>query len=347
MVFAVWRAIQLVLSWAFGARAGDAAFLWDAQAYSRIIGRGYHNGGGADRSITRFFPALSWLTKGVSFVTPSTRFAELLTANVIALLAFLAVFGVARAWKDDLVARRAVLLLAVFPVSLFLWAFYTEGLFIALGAGAYWADTRNRRWVAAGLLAGVATTRIPGILVAAVLVVAHLARERRLTKVSVLYACAGAAGLGAVMLQMYLQMGDALSFVSAQADFGNRKFAPPWTSIREGLGALKDADPRPARIVDLLALAMVFACVLFAARGRPTRWPLQAWLLPIAVVGLALCTPYLTGMSRFVMAAWPTFVIGGDLIGHVPRVVRIGVYVTSAVFAVFLAKYWAHGNFIA
>ena len=53
-----------------------------------------------------------------------------------------------KAWRDE-IARRAVLLFALFPSSLFLWAFYSEGMFIALGAGAVWADRRGKRGIAA------------------------------------------------------------------------------------------------------------------------------------------------------------------------------------------------------
>ena len=79
-------------------------------------------------------------------------------------------WGVSKAWRDEIVARRAVLLFALFPSSLFLWAFYSEGLFIALGAGAVWADRRGKRGLAAALLMGIGATRSVGILIPAVII---------------------------------------------------------------------------------------------------------------------------------------------------------------------------------
>jgi hypothetical protein len=114
-------------------------------------------------SVTAFFPGLPWLTRAVELVTPSRTFAEILTVNAIALAASVAVYGATRAWRDVAIARRAVVLMALFPSSLFLWPDYTEGIFIALSAGALWADRRDEKWLTTLLLAGVAATR-PGVV---------------------------------------------------------------------------------------------------------------------------------------------------------------------------------------
>jgi hypothetical protein len=345
-VFAIWRLAQLGLQLAFGAAAVDSAFQWDGQAYRRILVSGYHVGVGEAPSVTAFFPGLPWLTRAVEFVTPSRTFAEILTVNVIALAAFVAVYGATRAWRDAAIARRAVVLMALFPSSLFLWAYYTEGLFIALSAGALWADRRDKKWLTALLLAGVAATRPVGIGVAAVVVLAHLIRERRVHPTSVLYAVAGACGLGAVMVQQWRQMGDPLAFVDAQK-YWHRKLDFPWSSIREGLGSLKSGNPRPVKVLDLVVVAVVVLCVVYAARRGPSRWPYEAWFLPIVVVGVPLCGPYLSSMNRFLLSAWPVFAIGSEVLGRSPKIVRIAWYVASALLAVALARYWAHGDFVA
>jgi hypothetical protein len=289
VLFVVWRAIQLGLHLAFDGAGVNGAFLWDGQAYRRILESGYRVGTGETPAITAFFPGISWLTRAVEFVSPSREFAEILTVNLVALAAFVAVYGVTRAWRDEAIARRAVLLLALFPSSLFLWAFYTEGLFIALSAGALWADHRKHKWVTVVLLAAVAATRPVGIGVAVIIVLAHILRERRVSATSVLYAIGGACGLGIVMVQQWRQMGDPLAFVDAQK-YWHRKLDFPWASIREGLGALKDADPRPVKVLDLVAVGMVVVCVFFAVRLAKS-WPYEAWMLPIIVVGVPLCGP--------------------------------------------------------
>jgi len=96
--------------------------------------RGYSVAPGVPRPHTAFFPLTPWLARVPDLVLP-TRTAAMLVANVLALLAFIAVWAVAREWKDDGIARITVLLLALWPPSVYLWMFYAEAGFIAASAG--------------------------------------------------------------------------------------------------------------------------------------------------------------------------------------------------------------------
>src|SRR5581483_1385556 len=58
------------------------------------------------------------------------------------------------------VARRSVLYLAVFPMSLFLQAVYSESVFLLVAIGAFLAAER-RRFVVAGVLTGLALLARP------------------------------------------------------------------------------------------------------------------------------------------------------------------------------------------
>ena len=86
-------------------------------------------------------------------------------------------WGVTKVWRNERIARRAVLLMALFPSSLFLWAFYSEGLFILLGAGGVWADRKGKRGLAALCFLGLASTRSIGILLPLVVVAARIIRN--------------------------------------------------------------------------------------------------------------------------------------------------------------------------
>ena len=48
-------------------------------------------------------------------------------------------------------ARRAVWFAALFPASFFFTAYFTDGLFLLLSAGAFLAATRKQPWIAAFL----------------------------------------------------------------------------------------------------------------------------------------------------------------------------------------------------
>ncbi|HEU5307268.1 MAG TPA: hypothetical protein VFW97_08070 [Acidimicrobiia bacterium] len=112
-------------------------------------------------------------------------------------------------------------------------------------------------------------------------------------------------------------------------------------------GSLKSGNPRPVKVLDLVVVAVVVVCVVYAARRGSSRWPYEAWFLPVVVVGVPLCGPCLSSMNRFLLSAWPVFSIGSEILGRSPRIVRLAWCAASVVLAVVLARYWAHGDFIA
>ena len=193
VVFAVWRVAQGAVTWWLGGRLVESAYTYDGAHYLRILHHGYMHPRPSMPSHA-FFPGLAWLATPVRWLTGSDAVTVHVTATATGVAAFIAVWGVTKAWTDERTARLAVVLLALFPSSLFLWAFYSEALFIALGAGAVWADRRGKRWVAALCFAGIATTRSVGIVIPAVIVLARIIRQRRIDRWAVAYALSGLAG---------------------------------------------------------------------------------------------------------------------------------------------------------
>jgi hypothetical protein len=349
VVFVVWRLAHLGVLLLWGGDAVDDAFRWDGRNYRRIFADGYHVAPDAIRPRTAFFPLTPWLAHVPDVVLPS-KAAMVLTANVLALLAFVAVWGAARCWADERVARRSVVLLALWPPSLFLWAFYAEAGFVAASAGAVWADRRRRPALAAVLLTAAALARTIGVLVAAVLVGVRIWRRRRVDAVAVLYAFAGALGTATVMVVQHQQAGDALAFTD-QEEWG-RSWAFPWVALRGGVRAAFRAGAPVARWLDLLAVVAAAAAVAWALWWRWRRregrgvLPIEPPLLTAVLVGVPLCTRLLTSMNRWLLAAWPTFVIGASALGLARKPVRWAVYVVLAVVSVLLLREWADGTFV-
>ena len=256
---------------------------------------------------------------------------------VTGLGAFVAVWGVTREWVHEVAARRAVVLMAVFPSSLFLWMFYSEALFIALGAGAVWADRRGRRGLAAALLLGVATTRSVGILVPAVLVFARVVRAHRVDRWALGYAAAGLAGLGSVLVVMQVQLGDAFAFLGVQDDWG-RSISWPWNSVVQGFQNLTPErgtvmiPALVARSFDLWAVAIVLVGVGYlivagrlAPDGRTSvhRFPMEAWMLGVAMIALPFASSVLASFNRFALADWVIYPAYAAMLGRLPRWARI------------------------
>jgi hypothetical protein len=325
VVFAVWRVASLVVTLRLGGDV-ETAYNYDGEHYLRILHYGYWN----PRPMMpahAFFPGVSWLATPLFRLTGSDALTVHTVATVTGLGAFAGVWGAATVWRSEAVARRAVVLFAVFPSTLFLWAFYSEGLFIALGAGAVWADRRGRHGIATACLLGVATTRSIGVLVPLVLVLARVIRQRRVDRWSVAYAAAGVVGLVAVLMVMGVQIGDPFAWLTVQDDWG-REVAPPWASVIQGFENLHP-EPRTvmvpalvARNLDLWCVPIVLAPILYAALSRRDRFPMETWMLGVAMIALPLSSSVLASFNRFVMATWVIYPVYGSIAGRLPRWVR-------------------------
>ena len=330
--------------------AVDTAFFWDAQGYRRILHTGYHISPGEYRPPTAYFPLVSWIAK-VPDLVMSSEAAMVLVANLTALAAFIAIWGVARAWRDEKLARASVILIALWPPTLFFWAFYSEALFVAASTGAVWADRRGHRLLAGLLLGATAMTRSVGVAIGATVVAVRVWRTRRIDGVAVWYGVCSLAGLGAVMLAQHIQAHDAFAFLNAPKDWG-RSMTFPWVTLREGIGSLKSSQPRLARWLDLggiiaMGLAVVWAVWPRSRLARRSRLPAESWALTIAILIFPLCSGLLSSMNRYIASAWSGFVILAAWLATTDRRVRAVVYVVLAVASVFYIRYYADGASVA
>jgi hypothetical protein len=361
-VWGVWRALHLALSVYLGGprrmfTALNATFFYDGERYLQIVQYGYQ---AFEQQMpnTAFFPGVSWLAWPVWRLTRSELWTGHLTATVTGIAAFVTVWGVTREWRDEILARRAVWLLALFPSSMFLWAFYSEGLFIALGAGAVWADKRDRPWIAAACLFGLTTTRSVGVLGAAVLVLVRICRHRRVDGRAVGYAAAGLAGMAPVLWMMDWYTGDPLAFVSVQKDWG-RALSPPWVTIGNGVASLWP-DTATIMVPALVARNLDLWCLLVVAVGlgwlafarrrsggeeRAGReFPAESWLMGLALVALPLCSTSLASFNRFAMADWVIYPAYASLLGRLPVWWRRAAWAVLAV-ALVVTTYHFVGRF--
>jgi hypothetical protein len=349
-VWLVWRLASLVVTLWLGGRGVESAYAYDGAHYLRIVHHGYWD----PRPIMpshAFFPGVSWLSTPVWWLTGSDAVTAHAVASATGLAAFVTLWGVTREWLDERGARRAVVLLALFPSSLFLWMFYSEALFIALGAGAVWADRRGHRWIAAACFAGLATTRSVGILVPAVIVLARIVRSRRVDRWSVVYAGAGAAGLAAVMFTMWRQVGDPVAFLGVQSDWG-RNVSWPWASVLQGFDNLTP-DARTvmvpalvARNLDLWSVAIVLVGIGYlvvagrlgrGGRSARARFPMEAWMLGVAMVALPLASSALASFNRFTLANWVIYPAYASMLGRLPTWARVLAWIAIAVASVLTA----------
>lgn len=265
---------------------------WDAVHYLRIAKDGYPSTAGAVDG--GFFPLMPLLLRALG--------AQPLAALAFALLAGLAGVVVLTALTARLLgpaaAGRTAWVASWWPEA-FVWsAVYTEGLFLALAAGALWAAGSRRALLAAVLGLGAGVLRPTGLLMAVPLLVMLPAGRARL---AALAPVAGALGFAAFL---WLHTGQPLAFLLSQT---SNHHVAPGVPFLAGLVAGRAAD----RAEQLVGLAVLAGVVLAAARlwrmQELRQWRLAGVLTVAALLAPALLSGTLSSFGRYAMVAFPLF----------------------------------------
>lgn len=308
-----------------------AAWLrWDAHWYLRIAQSGY-----ARPQTAAFFPLYPILIHGLTLAvgTQHALAAAMVLANLGTLGAFI---GIALLAAQELGVRAAVptvRLVLAYPFAFFLFAPYTEGMFIAFVAGALYCARRGSwRWAALWAFLA-ALTRPTGLALLLPLVWeygrqhawwrslrAHARSWRALVTPRALGDTALALGAVPAAVSLYAlycwrQFGDPLMFLQAEQHFWGHTSMPPWQAY--GL-ALANFVGTPAwtekQAILLLTLAPVTALgvlTLVAIRHTPVAFTLYS----LGILYLCLASPIigtpdiLSSDGRYVLTAVPLFVL--------------------------------------
>ena len=366
LAFGIWRVAHLVILLAFGGQSAarqvsglhpdshPGFFLWDGAWYQHILHSGYRPFPGNGQQPSNFFPLLPWVTRALRFVVRSELAAAVIVTNLAALAAVLLVYEVMRRWKDESVARWTVVLLLAFPTSFFLWEFYTEALLIAFCAGAILAMMNEKVWLA-GLLGGMASmARPPGILIVVALAAIYL-EQRRAVRWDVAWLALCVVGLGAVMLVLKLQAGDAFAFSSGTQQWG-RHVTLPWVPVNDAARAYLHGTGPPlagwswttidntGSPRDLVA-TYLFLALFIVSVFRKWSWGARALILTMTLAPIA--TGIVQSMARYVLAAWPGFGVAAELPGKRRAWVLVPVVAVLVYLSVGVLHDWSRGLFIA
>jgi Gpi18-like mannosyltransferase len=313
---------------------------WDAFWYLRIASTGYAT---TDGSVA-FFP-LYPLT--IRLAAPLLGYDYLLAATMVAnvscLAALFLLYKIALFESNHESARKAALYQVIFPTAFFLFAPYTESLFLLWSIACLYA-TRRRWWWKAGLfgfLAGL--TRPTGVLLAVPLLWAGWRQNRVRQDRALSLLSAGLTLLGPVAYSLYLavEMGQPLSWLHSQElDLWERTFTWPWETARQII-----ANPfQPLNnTLDLFFFLIFVALMVVVLRRLPTMYGLYMLTLLL----LPLFTPRtgapLYSMPRFVLVLFPGFMALGQMSERRlwRRIVLYSSLLLLAFFtSLFVAWYW-------
>jgi hypothetical protein len=343
--------------------AGDVAFSplarWDAVWYLRTADSGY----GQVPQRVAFFPLYPLLVRAVGELGGGSPGARLVAAYMIALAAFLgALVLLYRLTSLELgrqVAAPAVLLLAVFPASLYFGAPYSESLFLLASVGAFYA-ARSGSWAWAGVAAGAAAaTRSAGILLLVPLLVVWWTQDRERRARDLAWLALAPACLAAYALHLWAVQGDPLAFLDVQ-DAWYRELAGPLGGVWDGLVAAFDGarqllsgsrepvyfqaaggDPFRVAAINLMLLGfLAFALVACAGVWRRLppaygAWVTVALLLPLS---FPVGPQPLMSLPRFVAVLFPVF-MWLALVCEERRLTQRAVAVSAVGLGLFTAQF--------
>lgn len=340
---------------------------WDAVWYLSIANYGY---GEADSPRHAFFPLYPVLSRGVATLGGGGPGAVLLAAYAVALAAFLAALALLYRLTELELGRAAawpaVLLLCVFPASLYFGAPYAESVFLLCSVGALYA-ARTGHWAWAGAAAGAASaTRSAGVLLLLPLALVYLQQSGRRLRPDVLWLALAPAGLLAYAGYLWAAFGDPLSFSEVQEAW-NRSFAGPFVGAWDGAAAAFDGarqlasgsrdtvyfeqaggDPLRVGVQNLVLFGFLcFAAV--AAVGVLRRLPSAYGLYVLAALALPLSFPVsaqpLMSLPRFVAVLFPIFMWLGAVCAERRIVERVAV--ASAIVLGLFATQFATWQWVA
>jgi hypothetical protein len=147
---------------------------WDADLFVKVARFGYPPTTAYPDRTEVDFPAMPIALRLAHLVTNNWTAAGLLVSLVAGGIAACALYHLAAGEGGPVAGRRAVLYLVCFPYAVFLFAGYSEALFLAFATTA-WVYARKQRWREAALLtAGASFTRLLGLCLAVGLAVEYL-----------------------------------------------------------------------------------------------------------------------------------------------------------------------------
>jgi hypothetical protein len=283
---------------------------WDVDHFITIARYGY--GGDParppDPGLPAFFPGLPIVLWALHFVVSDLRVAALLVAFVAGGVAMVALARLGDREHGPGTGTRAVIALLLSPVAVFLFAGYTEALFLACALPA-WLLARQGRWELAavcGLAAGI--TRITGVFLAIALIVEFLTSDRRSWDRAP-WLVLPFIGPAAYALYLWRRSGDWFAWQHAQVEGWGRRTVPPWEAFQTTWQAAFGPPNQftgSFRIELFAALVGVLLTLWLLVRRR---WA-EFTYMGLQMTAL-LTSAYYASIGRYALLWWPLWLAIG------------------------------------
>lgn len=303
----------------------DVLTSWDGIWYMRIVRYGYptfvpqHITYDDTQARLAFFPAYPNLVRIVNAVLPGGDTLAALVLNFVLGAGFILLIGLlARSWFGVSVAKRAMILCALFPGSFVLSFAYSEALLLFLAAACLYL-LQKEKWLLAGVVAMLATaTRPNGIAVIAACAVAAFLAWRH-TKSLRPFIAPLLSPIGFIGYQLWINnhADESGVWFRVQGEAWKEGASFGLTAIRRTLEAFTQPLTSPTDLIT--AASFVLTLFLLWLVWKKHRIPLPALAYSAVVIALMLLPATVTARPRFIFTAFPLFIAAAVWLDHPKR----------------------------
>ncbi len=327
---------------------------FDAGWYVRIAEEGY----GFSTQAPAFFPlfplVISAFKKILFFVDIDTRIIAFFVANLFTLGTCIFLYKlVIEQVKDKDIAYRSVKYLLLFPMGLFLATSYTEPAFLFFATSSFYYLARKKNVFAVVLASLAAVTRSVGVVMFVPIIfvlIKNLVKNKKYTLRTIAHIVLSLLIITmplAYMFYLYTTQGDFLAFFHAQ-DSGGWGKTLGFGAINELFSHIKTLfsfhfflpDGHYIYTFMRAGLLLIFlAITLIGVKKIPVRYTIYSVLVLI----FPLAGGNLLSMNRFVMLAFPVFILLAlsTKNKYIDDVISITMAVLLGLFTVmFVNGYW-------
>jgi len=285
---------------------------WDGRWYQSIADTGYS---GAQDPAVRFFPLWPLLGRvGDRLLPGGSDVSLVLFANVLALIAGVLMYRlVIDETNDQVLARRSVRLLALFPPAFVLILAYSEALYLVLAIGVLLLSRKSRWWWAAiaGFLAGL--TRPVAVLLA-LPVGLRAYRDTRgggrpLSSGALAATLAPLAGAAAFLVWSAIAFDDWSAPAARQRELRGGVAEPVSRLIR---AAWRGVEGDEGELFHFLAACLLITLTIVVVRRLSL--PLALYTVPSALV--LISADNLNSMERYALSAFPVVIAAALVSRH-------------------------------
>ena len=303
----------------------DVFTSWDGLWYLRIVRFGYPSF--VPQNITyddtearlAFFPAFPHLVRIVDAVLPGGDTLAALILNLVLGAGFIVLVGLlARSWFGVSVAKRAMILCALFPGSFVLSFAYSEALLLFLAAACLYL-LQKEHWLLAGIVALLATaTRPNGIAVIAACAVAAFLAWRQ-TKSLKPFIAPLLSPIGFIGYQLWINnhANESQVWFRVQGEAWKEGASFGLTAIRRTLEAFTQPLTSPTDLITAASFVLTLFLLWLVWKRHPI--PLPALAYSAVVIALMLLPATVTARPRFLFTAFPLFIAAAVWLDHPKR----------------------------